>query len=150
MSGKSYKLNPCIGTVASVGDAYSALTELGDECREIVDNASEGLQQTQRIQTLEETAGVLEGMDDQDVPESVRDLPIHYTEFINARKGRSPSRSVRCTNAAAVLYAAAAALEEWLAVNAEHDDFDDVTSLKDQLENDAGEAENCEFPGMYG
>lgn len=148
----SYKHVQCTGTVSSVSDAYSALEELGSECREVVDNASEGLSQTQRIQTFDETAGVLENLSEPDVPECVGELAITYSERTPKHKRRAPSRAVRCSNAVSVLQAAADALEEWLddEQNSEHDDRDEVQSLLDQLQNDAGEAENCEFPGMYG
>lgn len=149
---KSYKMSTCTGTVSSVCDAYSALEELGSECREVADNASEGLSQTQRIQTFDETAGVLENLSEPDVPECVQDLAINYSEEVPRSKRRAPSRAVRCANAASVLTAAAEALEEWLddEANAEHEDRDEVESLRDQLQNDAGEVEGCEFPGMYG
>lgn len=148
----SYKYQQCTGTVSSIEDAYSALEDLGNECREIVDNAPEGLNQTDRIQTFDETAGTLENMSAPDIPECVQDLAIGYSEAVWARKRGGISRARRCENAASVLQAAVGALEEWLddEANAEHDDRDEVESLKDQLDSDAGEAEGCEFPGMFG
>jgi hypothetical protein len=47
---------------AAVADAFNELEELACECREVVDNAPEGLSATQRIETLNETAEVLEGL----------------------------------------------------------------------------------------
>ena len=148
----SYKYQNCTGTVSSVEDAYSALEELGGECREIVDNAEGGLAETQRIQTFDGTAGTLENLSAPDIPECVQELAISYSEAVPTRKRMATSRARRCENAVAVLTAAVAALEEWLddEANAEHDDRDEVESLKDQLESDAGEAEGCEFPGMFG
>jgi hypothetical protein len=40
----------------AVSDAFSALTELGNECREVVDNAPDGLSQTRRAATCAENA----------------------------------------------------------------------------------------------
>lgn len=109
---RSYKYVPQKGTVSSVSDAYSELVSLGEECREIVDNAAEGLDQTQRIQTLDETAGELENLSEPDVPEHVADLEIGYSDSVPTRKGRSPSRATRRDNAVAILQGAISALEQ--------------------------------------
>lgn len=45
---------------SAISDAYTELAELRDEVREVVDNAPEGLSETQRIQTLGETADRLD------------------------------------------------------------------------------------------
>jgi hypothetical protein len=152
MGSSSYKFENRVGTVASAEDAINSLIDLGNECREIVDNASEGLAQTQRIQTLDEVAGTLENLDTPDLPECVRDLGISYQEQVWRRKRGGPSRNARRSNETAVLFAVVGALEEWLddEANAEHDDRDEVESAKDELQNIAEEADGCEFPGMYG
>jgi hypothetical protein len=147
----AYKFKTCTGTVASVEDAYSALEELGSECREIVDNASEGLSQTQRIQTLSGTADALENLQCSDIPKCVRDLDISYSEGTNRNKRRGCSRAMRAQNAANVLEAAADACEAWLDEEADaHDDRDEVQALIDELREHADAATSAEFPGMYG
>lgn len=148
----SYKNRSTDSTVSAISDAISDLTSLGEECREIVDNASENLQQTSRIQTFDETASALEGLSEPDVPEVVAELPITYTEQISTRKGRGESRAVRCANSVAVLQAAQEAVAMWLEdeENEKHEDRDDVEQLANDLEEIIGEAEGCEFPGMYG
>ena len=55
----SYKYVNCTGTVSSIEDAFAELQSLGEEAREIVDNAPEGLNQTDRINTFEDTASTL-------------------------------------------------------------------------------------------
>lgn len=148
----SYKNVNTESNVSAIDDACSSLEELGGECREIVDNASENLQQTSRIQTFEETAGTLEGISAPDVPEVIAELPITYSEQISTRKGRGESRAVRCSNAVSVLQAAEAAAQEWYddEANAEHADRDDVDNFITEIQNIIGDAEGCEFPGMYG
>lgn len=148
----SYKNRSTDSTVSAISDAISDLTSLGEECREIVDNASENLQQTSRIQTFDETASALEGLSEPDVPEVVAELPITYVEQISTRKGRGESRAVRCANSVAVLQAAQEAVAMWLEdeENEKHEDRDDVEQLANDLEEIIGEAEGCEFPGMYG
>ena len=158
----------CTSTVSSVDDAFSALEELGSECREIVDNASEGLQQTSRIQTFDETAGTLEGLSQPDVPSCIADLGITYSEQTSKR---GLGRARRCQNAVSILQAAADAAQAWLDERPEIDelesdpnpegeegeekdytneDRDEVETFISDLESLISDAENCEFPGMYG
>ena len=148
----SYKNRSTDSTVSAISDAISDLTSLGEDCREIVDNASENLQQTSRIQTFDETASALEGLSEPDVPECVAELPITYSEQISTRKGRGESRAVRCANSVAVLQAAQEAVAMWLEdeTNEEHAERDEVEQLANDIEEIIGEAEGCEFPGMYG
>jgi hypothetical protein len=174
----AYKHVICDGTCSSVSDAYSALEELGSECREIVDNAPEGLNQTQRITTFEETADALEGVSEPDVPSCISDLHINYSEAVPNNKRASTSRSVRCSNAAAVFSAAADASNEqlekdrvlWAArkvwddldvdMQAEQtepdspmideDDEGDVEQFANDCEEIASTVESLEFPGMFG
>jgi hypothetical protein len=148
----SYKSHICTGSVSSAEDARCALEELGSECREIVDNAPEGLQQSERISTFEESASALENISEFDIPECVADLPIEYSEQRVTRKGRSESRAVRCSNAVAVLEAARDALDTWLEdeENEGHDDRDEVESLHAEIDQAIADAEPCEFPGMFG
>lgn len=149
----SYKRKLFEMTVSAVGSAVENLVELGTECREIVDNASdasEGLSQTPRIQTLDATASELEDLSEPDVPGAVEDLGFKAFMMEQRRKGRGESRSVRCANEVAVLRGAVDALEEWLGENEEHADKDEVSSLKDELETIVGTCEGLEFPGMFG
>lgn len=150
--GRSYKSVTRNSDVSAVSDACSALEELGAECREIVDNASENLQQTSRIQTFDETASSLESISEPSVPDCIQELAITYSEQVSARKNRGESRAVRCSNAVSVLQAASEAAQEWLEdkENAEHEDRDEVESFVSEIDNIVSDAENCEFPGMYG
>ena len=157
----SYKNVTTETNVSSVEDAISQLEELGSECREIVDNASENLQQTSRIQTFDETAGTLEGISAPDIPECVADLSMAVTTQQSTRKGRGESRAVRCANEVAVLSAARDAVDEWINTRTGEieDEGGDVDADEDvqaavefvgELENIISDAESCEFPGMYG
>ena len=148
----SYKNVQQVGSVGSVADAISELQSLAEECREIVDNAEGGLAETARIQTFEETASTLEGISEPEVPEVVDELEIRYVEQRSTRKGRGESRAVRCANAVSLLQAAQEAVSVWLEddANEKHDARDDVEQLANDLEEIIGEAEGCEFPGMFG
>ena len=167
------------GSFETALSTLSELESLAEECREIVDNASEGLKNTQRIQTFEQTADTLEGIDvNVDIPDSLTDEVVDWSEGEQTRKGRSLSRADRRDNAIAGAQAVAERCREienedepeleerredetdegwseresmW---NAEHDEWetrkDDACTLADTLEELIGEVEGCEFPGMYG
>lgn len=126
-----------------VNEAFSELENLTEECREIVDNASEGLRQTQRIQTFEQTADTLENLREPDVDESLEDIQVTYSSMESSRKGRGLSRANRCSEAVNSLNAVVEALEQL-------PETDETSNLKNELEEAANEAEGCEFPGMYG
>lgn len=176
----SYKNENRKGSLADlVSNGFSELQSLAEECREIVDNASEGLQQTQRIQTFESTADALESLSEPDVPDACSDIEVEYTEMVQKRKGRGTSRSTRCSNAVSMLSGCVSALEQHISdlndkkneieemneaeIKKQKDDNPDfkdaeeidndiseAESLKDELDSAVSEAENCEFPGMYG
>jgi len=155
--GRAYKSVQCTGTVSSIEDAFSALEELGSECRELVDNVEgTGLRETGRIQTFDETASTLEGLSAPDVPECVADVTITYHDSVPARKGRGTSRAMRCQNAIAVLQAAAEAVQQWLdnteaaPEDTNQEQRSDVEDFVQGLEEAVSEAENCEFPGLHG
>lgn len=160
------------GSMGGVADAFSMIEELGNECREIVDNAGDALANTQRIQTFGETADVLENVSAVDVPDCISDVEIHYGESVPTRKGRSTSRSVRCSNIVSILEAAKSRAEELKDENESHreeyenasvedregmaepdyteEDEGEMGTFIDELENVINEIESLEFPGMYG
>jgi dsDNA-binding SOS-regulon protein len=151
----AYKSVEYKGTVSSVTDAYDSLEELASEVREIVDNSPEGLNQTQRIQTLDEAAGTLESLSRPDVPEAVAELAIAYSEAHPTDKRREPSRAIRASNYASVLRAASDRVREQLEAHREEtdedqDEWDDMEQFANQLDEDADAVEGCEFPGMMG
>jgi cytochrome P450 len=127
----------------AVSYAYGELESLAEECREVVDNAEGGLANTQRIQTLDETASTLEGITEPDVEEEVGKLEIKFHEQQPASKSKGLSRNSRRDNAVAALDAAIQHLTD----AEKHDDYQD---LIDDLERIKDDAESVEFPGMYG
>lgn len=156
---------PTEGTVlGAIEGAIETLTELRDEFQEIVDNASEGLQQTERHQTREATVEALSFVDDgtPDIPEEARDLPCSWTE----NRHPKASRAARRDNAVAALSAALSELEDWKSAAEERQSADDEAE-KDRdedleqgisdaeesiatLEQWISDAESTEWPGMFG
>jgi Rad3-related DNA helicase len=154
MKTQSAKINlrsvPCQCSLqGAIEDGYSRLEDLMSECQEIVDNASEGLSQTQRIQTLEETASNLSGADSQpDVPEGLSEVVVSYTE--DRRKSKSHSRATRCAEACELLSAAVAAIQEWSDASEDVELKDEAEQLCSEIEDMISNAEYSEFPGMFG
>ncbi len=157
--GGSYKP---VTTEYSVADAiangYSELQSLRDEMQEIVDNMSgANMEHLPKYETANEACDTLGNFcdDEPEVPEEAGAGRIQVTEMVNKRKGRGPSRSVRCGNAVSMLEAAKAHLETLQEAAEEGEGEkeagdDDFQTLIDKLEEDIGEAEGVEFPGMYG
>jgi hypothetical protein len=146
-----YKMNHIKTTVAdAVSNAFSDLNGLAEEIREVVDNASgTNFENTQRIQTLDETASTLEGLSEPEINENMGKLEVEYRESLpSGRKGLS--RRMRCENAISALDAAIAVLQEKADELGEGDQQEEYEGLVNELEDIKGNAETCEFPGMYG
>jgi hypothetical protein len=125
----------------AVHDAFLDLADLGEECRDVVDNAPEGLNQTQRIQTLDETASELENLQEPEVSSELAELPVKYLPV------RVRSRATRCWAATEILEKCVEALatipegdERHAAASNLSSELDDLITVRD----------NCEFPGRYG
>ena len=144
----------------SVGDAVSSgfgeLESLRDEVQEIVNNASgTGLENTSRIQTFEETASSLDGVDSEpDVPAILEGTQVGYIVMVSRR---GTSRAVRCSNAVSALQAAVDAANDFLEVErgkpeAERRDelIDEVEEFSNSVQEVIDNAEGAEFPGMFG
>jgi hypothetical protein len=128
----------------ALNDAFAELSELAGECRDLVDNAPPGIDQTQRIQTFDETASQLEEITDPPtVAPELADLPITYS----VPRTRHSSRATRCWDACAAINACVEALDSV----AESDPRrQEASELASELQETVGSAENCEFPGMFG
>lgn len=147
---------------ASVGDAISGacsdLASLAEECREVVDNVSgTPLENTQRNQTMGETADTLEGISEPDVDDArLNEIMVSWQEIMPRSKRAPLSRSDRRDNACAALDAALNALTEKKDALEEADKtandelLDVIDSLITDVEQIKDEAEGVEFPGMRG
>ena len=147
--------------VAVIIDGCADIKSLGEECREMVDNVScTGLENTQRIQTLGETADTLENLDEPEAVEMVdRDgneidpILVVILPDRSHRTGRGHRRDSACGS----IRSAVDAILEWCEQDKEKDDNDIRSELRSSLEQLCVEAEEIcdeseglEFPGMYG
>lgn len=82
-----------------------------------------------------------------DVPECLADIEVKYSELVQKRKGRGPSRATQLSNAQAMLQAAIDVLEdednELIKKHA-----DEADELRQELDEHANF--DVEFPGMFG
>jgi hypothetical protein len=124
---------------AAVSAAFGELAELGSECRQVVDNA---LSETQRIQTLGETADSLEDLYEPSVPTELSEIKISMPK---SRKPRS--RGDRRDTAVSTLEACVAALGD---IGENDPRFQKAQALQAELEDALSATGMCEFPGMYG
>ena len=132
----------------AISDAVSEIQGLAEECREVVDNAGDGgLSQTQRIQTLDETASTLENANEPDVAECLLGIEVEYQDLPQRKRGYS--RADRCGQACYILEMCIGALEDFEEKNP-GDKADEAESLRGDLESLKDEAEGVEFPGMFG
>jgi len=139
-----------------VEDAYSVIEDLAGEAREIADSASgTGLENTQRIQTFNETADTLEGISIPDLPDVFDEVEVVRLPTISNATGRAH----RLGEAVSDMQLACDEVESWLgakkdaADNGEEEDELDIDGVDDaltEIRDHAGEAEGVEFPGMYG
>jgi hypothetical protein len=140
---RKLKLVEYEGTLAdAISRAFADLSDLATECREVVDNASELSQQTNRIQTLEQSADELESLEAPDIADALSATPIKY----ELPKRRYVSRAAHAADAATILGACVRALD----ANVNEVDRAAAQELISDLENVIGTVDNCEFPGAYG
>lgn len=127
----------------AVENAYSEISELLEEAREVVDGASgTNRENTSRIVTLTETVDSLERHSEApEVPDGVTEMRVTWQAY--KMKKRGLSRSQRLSNACSALTAVAEHLQD-------QGEVEGADELRDELENAVGEIEGVEFPGWAG
>jgi hypothetical protein len=123
----------------AVATAFGALAELADECQEAVENSPV---QSQRIETLSESAGRLEDLRAPAVTPELADIKI---DLPKRRKPRS--RGDRRDAATSALELCVEALNAIAETDPRHQA---VSLLRDELVDASKQADDCDFPGIYG
>ena len=137
---KPVRFSTITGTVEGfISDGFSEITGVGEEFREIVDNAPDGLKESGVNITRGDTADAIDGFSEPSVDSSILGELECTTQIDNGKtyRGRqSQSRACRAANGAAQLRAAAEAIRAWLEDNDELPEADDrdAASLKQRLE----------------
>lgn len=138
---------------AAIGDAFSEFESLRDEMQDTVDNMSgANMEHLPKYETAEAAVSELDNHTDApDVPDCVAELEVTYSEQVNKRKGRGPSRDVRLSNAQSMLSAAKDALEAFASsddVERDEGEADEADTLVNELDEHTDFS--VEFPGMFG
>lgn len=131
----------------AVSEAWSIVEELASEMREAYDNTPESLQQSGVGEARGEAADALENLSEPEVPDAVSEL---RATFFRPKLPKRASRAQRLADGLIAAETAVGVVEEWLSENEGHEDYDEVESFRDELQDFVDEANNVSFPGMYG
>jgi hypothetical protein len=121
----------------AVAHAFSELKALGCECREQVERAPPGIDQSPRYETLDDTAGVLEDLSIPVVPAGLAAIRVNLPKHRKAR-----SRGERRDAELGIIDLCAKALGAFDENDPHHEAARD---LRGKLEAACAEAEGCEF-----
>jgi hypothetical protein len=135
-----------------IEDANAEVEELKDEMRTWYDNLTEGLQNTDRGQRVDESANSLENITTPEIDDRILSLVLDNITTYYLTPLKVGSRADRAIDAASKYRAAKEAIEDWME---EHKpkklsvDWDSLKSLADECDGPADDLEDIDFPGMY-
>jgi len=154
--------------LACLEDGFADIEALAEEIEEWASSMedNEGLAETEKCQTLRETADTLGNYtapDHEDIPSFLLDTEITVTEMVNRNKRRGCSRAYRMSNAVSLIRSAQEYLQEYCdnikrggnfpilnAVDCEEEAQDLIVSAVAEIGSELDEIEHVEFPGMFG
>jgi len=146
-----------VGLLDAIGEFMADCEELGQEMRDWADNMPESKQGSQKYDEVNEAAETLENIAQEDpvTPDTMSFLnEVKVTIQDPTPRRRGYSRSARLAHAISTLQIVMMALEEFKSQHPnekERADQEDVANeLHAALEEHEGNAENVEFPGMFG
>jgi len=130
-------------------EAYEVLDELKGELQDAYDNMPEGLQGGSVGEARQEAISQLETIADDatTLPDSISAIRIVHYPLL-----KQSSRSDRAYEAAAKIKAACQEIQKYVSsgVKLKKVDVTELEECREQLENQAGDIEGIEFPGMFG
>lgn len=150
----------------AIGLAYGEIEDLASTMRDWYDNCSENLQQSDKMQTVDSTASDLEGESEPSLPDW-----LGWVRFYLHQHNRTGKQQMRLSRPArrddAVWFLQQIVdflveLEEMPQVEYEdgsgvkhtvkidEEQKEEISGLRDELENTISNVEAVEFPGMYG
>lgn len=137
----------------AVSEAFGEITALAEEMREAFDNTPDSLQQSGVGEARGQAADDLENISEVEVPgEADKGLHLLRVQVPRTRYGsRNPSRAARRDDACATLQACMDMLDTHIEkMPVGEVDTDEAQSFRDELDSAKDEAEQVNFPGMYG
>ena len=133
----------------AVSDAIGEIQALAEEMREAYDNTPESLQSSGVGEARGEAADNLEQIEEPDVPEELKDIPVEILDPKPRKRGYS--RASRRDQSVYILDVVIDALNTHIdAPDVSQDIKDTAETFRDDLENVKDNAECVEFPGMFG
>lgn len=140
----------------AVADAFSEFEALAEEMGQWRDNIEEKFSATEKFERVSEAADALENLRQPETGDEADNLAVTIQDPPRTRKG--PSRSDRRDQAVMLLELALDAIASKLIDlenDREHDQvvnaaMSELEDLRDEIEDAKSEAENIEFPGMFG
>lgn len=127
----------------AVSEAWGALEGLGEEMREAHDNTPEALQSSPVGEARGEAADNLEGLSEPVVPDSLAEREVEVS-----RVRRTPKQAARLSRPARrddAVMVIAAVIDHLDKVEGE-----EAEALRDELDSLQSDAEDVDFPGMFG
>lgn len=138
----------------AVSEACGELSSLAEEMRDAFDNTPESLQSSGVGEARGEAADALENISEPDLPEELAGdkFKVKWSvRQLTPKQQMKQSRSARRDDAVATLGAVVNVLEEIKDDEQQSEDMIDIAaSYISDLEGVIGEAEDVNFPGMYG
>lgn len=139
-----------------VSNAYSVFSDLNGELDDWYNNLPDAFRDGDKGSELQEATGTLSNLSEPDMPDVASLITGTHLPDLDAE-----SRSARNGEAVSQLDKAIDLIEAFLADTTltiedeggprplTDEEREELSTLKDTLENDKGEAENVSFPGMY-
>jgi hypothetical protein len=125
----------------AIDEAFGGLSGLAEEMQSWADNMPESLQGGSKYEAVSGTAETLSNLEQPDVPESLSGLEVEYNDL--PPRSRGYSRSDRHGQACYIL-------DTCIDLLRERENDDEASELAEELQSAMDEAENVEFPGMFG
>lgn len=132
----------------AVEDVASEIESIAEELSSWYDSIPENLQNGDKAQEVESAKDSLESFYLEEAPEGLEDCKVViYPDWDGGN-----SRKDRLCYAVSILNSVAEAVEEFIQVEEENGDFDELDTLrewKDAVENAASDVDSVEIPGMF-
>lgn len=138
--------------VDAIENGFSELESLGEEMGEWRDSLEERFSSTEKYERVSEVADTLENIvgNKPDVDDDTPELTVTYQHGRKSSRKSPYPRWLRRDNATAAIRSAIDALDNYMSELDENADVDDLTVLRDALEEAADEADAVDFPGAFG
>jgi hypothetical protein len=135
----------------AISTAFGIFTELSEEMRDWYDNMPESFQNADKGSTVDESASTLENLSEPSIDDEIRKVLETLSDTTSLPLKRRASRADRRDYAVGLLSNSKQTIEDFLGEQDDaYDHRDNLDTLVNDLDEAISEADNVEFPGMYG